>query len=41
MKIRIRKSSTKRKRKTGFRSRQQTTGGRKTNRRQRSRHGSF
>lgn len=41
MKIRIRKSNTKRAKKNGYRTRQQTKGGRKTNRRQRARHGSF
>ena len=41
MKIRIRKSNGKRRRKTGFLTRQKTRGGRKTNRRQRARHGSF
>ena len=37
MKLKIRNSSTKRKRKTGFRTRQQTVGGRKVNKRQRKR----
>ncbi len=41
MKIRIRNSKTKRARKTGYRTRQKTAGGRKVNRRQRARHGSF
>jgi len=41
MKLKIRTSKTKRARKTGYRTRQQTKGGRKTNRRQRARHGSF
>ncbi|MDP6540260.1 MAG: 50S ribosomal protein L34 [Planctomycetota bacterium] len=41
MKIKTRNSSTKRKRKTGFRTRQKTVGGRKVNKRQRARHGSF
>jgi ribosomal protein L34 len=37
MKLKIRNSSTKRKKKTGFRSRQKTVGGRKVNKRQRKR----
>ncbi|HED65762.1 MAG TPA: 50S ribosomal protein L34 [Planctomycetes bacterium] len=41
MKVRIRKSSTKRARKGGFRSRQKTAGGRKVNKRQRKRHGAI
>ncbi|MCY2960178.1 MAG: hypothetical protein NTY35_08430 [Planctomycetota bacterium] len=41
MHTKIRKSSAKHKKKTGYRTRQQTKGGRKTNRRQRRRHGSF
>jgi ribosomal protein L34 len=41
MHIKIRSSSTKHKKKTGYRTRQNTKGGRKTNRRQRKRHGSF
>lgn len=41
MKIRIRNSSQKRSKKTGFRTRQKTKGGRKVNKRQRKRHGSF
>ena len=41
MKIKLRKSSTKRSRMTGFRTRQKTKGGRKVNARQRKRHGSF
>jgi ribosomal protein L34 len=41
MKIKIRSSKTKRQKQHGFRSRQKTKGGRKTNRRQRARHGSF
>jgi ribosomal protein L34 len=41
VKIKTRNSSTKRKRKTGFRTRQKTVGGRKVNKRQRARHGSF
>ena len=41
MKVKIRRSTTKKSRKTGFRTRQKTAGGRKVNRRQRARHGSF
>ena len=41
MHTKIRKSSAKHKKKTGYITRQQTKGGRKTNRRQRRRHGSF
>ena len=41
MKIRIRKSTTKSRRKNGYRTRQKTSGGRKVNARQRKRHGSF
>jgi large subunit ribosomal protein L34 len=41
MKINIRKSTLKHKKKTGYRTRQRTAGGRKVNRRQRRRHGSF
>lgn len=41
MKVRIRSSSTKRAKKTGYRTRQKTAGGRKVNKRQRKRHGSF
>lgn len=41
MKIKIRSSSTKKAKKTGFRTRQKTAGGRKVNRRQRKRHGNF
>lgn len=37
MKLKIRKSSSKHKKKTGFRTRQQTRGGRKVNARQRRR----
>ncbi len=37
MKLKIRNSATKRKKKTGFRSRQKTVGGRKVNKRQRNR----
>ena len=41
MHVKIRKSTTKHRKKTGYRTRQQTKGGRKVNRRQRARHGSF
>jgi len=41
MKVKTRNSTTKRKRKVGFRTRQKTAGGRKVNKRQRARHGSF
>ena len=41
MKIKLRNSRTKRKRMTGFRTRQKTRGGRKVNARQRRRHGSI
>ena len=41
MKINIRKSNLKKSRKSGFRTRQKTHGGRKVNARQRRRHGSF
>ena len=41
MKIKTRNSTTKKSRKTGFRSRQKTAGGRKVNKRQRKRHGSI
>ena len=41
MKLRIRKSNAKHAKKTGFRTRQKTKGGRKVNKRQRARHGSF
>jgi ribosomal protein L34 len=41
MKTNIRKSSRKHAKQTGYRTRQQTKGGRKVNRRQRARHGSF
>ena len=40
MKIKLRNSKTKRAKKTGFRTRQKTAGGRKINKRQRARHGS-
>jgi ribosomal protein L34 len=39
MKIKIRKSNTKRRKKNGFLTRQKTAGGRKVNARQRKRHG--
>ena len=41
MKLKIRNSATKKAKKTGFRTRQKTAGGRKVNKRQRKRHGSF
>ena len=41
MKIRIRMSRSKHSKKTGFRTRQKTHGGRRVNKRQRARHGSF
>lgn len=41
MKIKIRNSTTKKGKKSGYRTRQKTAGGRKVNRRQRRRHGSF
>ena len=41
MKINIRSSRTKKAKKTGYRTRQRTAGGRKVNARQRARHGSF
>ncbi len=41
MKIKTRNSKIKKARKTGFRSRQKTAGGRKVNKRQRARHGSI
>jgi ribosomal protein L34 len=41
MKIRIRNSRSKHSKKTGYRTRQKTKGGRKVNARQRARHGSF
>jgi len=41
MKTNIRKSKAKHAKKTGYRTRQRTAGGRKVNRRQRARHGSF
>ena len=41
MHTKIRKSAKKHKKKTGYLTRQRTKGGRKVNRRQRKRHGSF
>jgi ribosomal protein L34 len=41
MKLKIRKSTAKKAKKTGYLTRQKTQGGRKVNRRQRARHGSF
>ncbi|HIG10424.1 MAG: 50S ribosomal protein L34 [bacterium] len=41
MKIKLRNSKIKKAKKTGFRTRQKTVGGRKINRRQRARHGSI
>lgn len=41
MKLRIRNSSSKHKKKTGYLTRQKTKGGRKVNKRQRARHGAF
>ena len=41
MKVKTRNSTTKRKRKNGFRARQKTVGGRKVNKRQRARHGAI
>ena len=41
MKIKTRNSKQKKAKKTGFRTRQKTAGGRKVNARQRRRHGSF
>lgn len=41
MKTNIRKSTAKHAKKTGYRTRQRTAGGRKVNRRQRAVHGSF
>ena len=41
MKLKIRNSKAKKAKKTGFRTRQKSAGGRKVNRRQRARHGSF
>jgi ribosomal protein L34 len=41
MKLKIRNSKAKKAKKTGYRTRQKTKGGRKVNRRQRARHGTF
>ena len=41
MKLKIRNSKSKHAKKTGYRSRQKTAGGRKINRRQRARHGTI
>ncbi|MAE28412.1 MAG: 50S ribosomal protein L34 [Planctomycetes bacterium] len=41
MKVKIRNSKAKKAKKTGFRTRQKTAGGRKVNKRQRARHDSF
>ncbi len=41
MKLKIRNSKTKRAKKQGYRTRQKSAGGRKVNKRQRARHGSF
>ena len=41
MHVKIRSSTKKHKKKTGYLTRQRTKGGRKTNARQRKRHGSF
>ncbi|MEM7519120.1 MAG: hypothetical protein AAF368_19615, partial [Planctomycetota bacterium] len=41
MKIKTRNSKSKKRKLTGYRTRQQTKGGRKVNKRQRARHGSF
>lgn len=41
MKVRTRNSNQKHKKSTGYRTRQKTRGGRKVNKRQRARHGSF
>ncbi len=41
MKTNVRQSTLKHKKKTGYRTRQRSKGGRKVNRRQRARHGSF
>lgn len=41
MHTKIRSSSLKHRKQTGYRTRQKTKGGRKTNARQRKRHGSF
>ena len=41
MHVKVRSSKSKRLKKTGFLTRQRSKGGRKMNRRQRARHGSF
>lgn len=41
MKINVRRSTSKHAKKTGYRTRQKTAGGRKVNARQRKRHGKF
>ena len=41
MKLKIRNSKSKKAKKTGFLTRQKSKGGRKVNKRQRARHGSF
>ena len=41
MKVKVRNSKAKHAKKTGYLTRQKTKGGRKTNKRQRARHGSF
>jgi len=41
MKLKLRNSKSKKAKLTGFRTRQKTKGGRKTNRRQRARHGAI
>ncbi|MFT4540095.1 MAG: ribosomal protein L34 [Planctomycetota bacterium] len=41
MKLKIRNSAAKRRKKTGFLTRQKSVGGRKINKRHRARHGSF
>ncbi len=41
MKLKIRNSAAKKRKKTGFLTRQKTAGGRKVNARHRRRHGSF
>ncbi|QDU85207.1 hypothetical protein Pla163_23350 [Planctomycetes bacterium Pla163] len=41
MKLRIRRSTAKKAKKGGYRTRQRSAGGRKVNKRQRARHGTF
>ena len=41
MKLKVRNSTSKKAKKTGFLTRQKSAGGRKVNKRQRARHGSF